>query len=549
MKPFLPVLALALLNAPSALPAQEATCCDDCCCATVPDAVNGITDRELGAHMTFLASDLMRGRDTASPEIRVAAEYLATRLQAAGAEPSGDPGRGGKTYFQRFPLEYVTPKAKGTTMALIVERGDSRRIVPWSLFADFSTFPFGLAPGEIEAPIVFAGHGVVDEEHGHDDYADLDVKDRFVLVLDGPGDASPSSRRRVGSSAKRAEAQKRGALGLIVVHKPGEATRPSINPDDRRRSFDRPRMNLGGGSSSIPVLTLEDHARDVLTRDADLDLADDDLKPRPLDGLRLRFTFAADREIKHDRNVVGLFPGSDPEKQNEIVIFSAHYDHVGVNDRGEIFNGSDDNASGTSALLEIAEAFGEGPRPARSVAFLWVSGEEKGLLGSAYFADHVPLPDGMKIVADLNLDMVSRNDSKAVGITPSAKHADYSTLIPAALAALKEEQLEGKFDADSFYARTDSYNFARKGIPIIFFFSGIHDDYHQPTDDVAKADFSKAAHIARAAYRLGWRVAQAPEAPKKLKVESVAESQSSTEANDSQSEKPEPAKSGNSGSR
>ena len=236
-------------------------------------------------------------------------------------------------------------------------------------------------------------------------------------------------------------------------------------------------------------------------------------------GVRVRFKFAATRENKDDRNVFGLFPGSDPEKKKEIVVFSAHYDHVGVDEKGEIFNGSDDNGSGTSTLLEIAQAFGQGPRPARSVAFLWVSGEEKGLLGSHWFADHMNLPDGHKIVADINLDMVSRNDPKKVGVTPSPKHADYNSLVPAAQASCQAEGMEVVFDADQFYFRTDSYSFASKGIPSIFFFSGIHADYHRPTDDVEKADVEKAARIARAAYRLGWQAAQGSEAPKKIKAE------------------------------
>jgi Zn-dependent M28 family amino/carboxypeptidase len=191
-----------------------------------------------------------------------------------------------------------------------------------------------------------------------------------------------------------------------------------------------------------------------------------------------------------------------------------------VDDKGEIYNGSDDNASGTSSLLEIAQAVGLGPRPARSVAFLWVSGEEKGLLGSHWFADHLNLPEGHKIVADINLDMVSRNDPKKVGVTPSPKHGDYNSLVPVAQVSCRAEGMEVVFDADQYYFRTDSYSFANKGIPSIFFFAGVHADYHRPTDDFDKADLEKAARVARAAFRLGWQAAQAREAPKKIKAES-----------------------------
>ena len=167
---------------------------------------------------------------------------------------------------------------------------------------------------------------------------------------------------------------------------------------------------------------------------------------------------------------------------------------------------------------EVAQALGPGHHvPASSVAFLWVAGEEKGLLGSQWFADHMNLPTNYKIVADINLDMVSRNDSKKIGVTPSPKHGDYNSLIPIAQSSCKTEGMEVVFDADQYYFRTDSYSFARKGIPIIFFFSGIHADYHRPTDDIEKADLEKAGRMTRAAYRLGWQVAPGTGHPRRSK--------------------------------
>ncbi len=276
-------------------------------------------------------------------------------------------------------------------------------------------------------------------------------------------------------------------------------------------------MTVGPAPASIPLFTLADPIRDMLFKETGLDPAQ--AKPRVLDGVHAKFSFAAKKDVKEDRNVIGFFPGTDPEKKKEVIIFSAHYDHVGVGADGQIFNGSDDNASGTSALLEIAEAFGDGPKPARTIAMLWVSGEEKGLLGSQWFADHIPLPEGYKIVADINIDMVSRNDGKSIGLTPSEKHPSYNTLAIQAKESANAEGLELKYDADQFFERTDSANFARKGIPVVFFFSGIHPDYHRPTDDVEKADFDKAARVARAAYRLGWLTAQAPDVPTKTKAQ------------------------------
>jgi hypothetical protein len=494
---------------------------------TVPEAVKSITAKEIGGHLRFLASDLMRGRDTASPEVRLAGEYLAAHLFGAGAEPLGDQGPNGRGYFQRFPLEVVTAREEGTDLSVIVALNGSRRVVPCKLGTDFVVFPRGIAAGEIEAPIVFAGFGRVDPGQKIDDYAGLDVKNRFALVYDGrpggQGGTGQGGRRRMRPNftafGKIEPARKNGALGVLVMEPPGkESPAPESAFTGRNIGFSRPMMSLGHAPTGMPAINLADSVRDVLVGACGL-TAESKGQLLGAGGVRARFRFAANTEIKEDRNVVGFFPGSDPEKKKEIIIYSAHYDHVGVNEKGEIHNGSDDNASGTSALLEIAQAFGQGPRPARSVAFLWVSGEEKGLLGSHWFADHMSLPTDHKIVADINLDMVSRNDPKKVGVTPSPEHGDYNSLVPAAQASCRVEGIDVVFDADEFYFRTDSYSFANKGIPIIFFFSGVHADYHQPSDDVEKADLEKASRIARAAYRLGWQVAQGREAPRKIKPE------------------------------
>jgi hypothetical protein len=488
---------------------------------SVPEAVKSITGKELGGHLRFLASDLMKGRDTASPETRLAAEYLAAHLFAAGAEPMGDQEQGAKSrsYFQRFPLEVVTPREEGTELSLVLELNGSRRVIPCKLGTDFVLYPRGIVPGEVEAQVVFARYGRVDPGRKVDDYEGLDVKNRFVLVYAGEPQAGPGPAPFFNPFAKVEPARKNGALGLLIVQPPGRESAAQGQPfSGRNLGFARPSMSLGHGTPGLPAIGLADPIRDVLV--GALGLATDS-KGQLLGGggVRARFKFEATRENKEDRNVFGLFPGSDAEKKKEVIVYSAHYDHVGVDERGEIFNGSDDNGSGTSTLLEIAQAFGLGPRPARSVAFLWVSGEEKGLLGSRWFADHLDLPEGYKIVADINLDMVSRNDPGKIGVTPSPGHGDYNSLVPTARASCRTEGMEVVFDADQYYFRTDSYSFASKGIPSIFFFAGVHADYHRPTDDVEKADIEKAARVARAAYRLGWLTAEGGEAPKKIKAE------------------------------
>jgi hypothetical protein len=486
----------------------------------VPEAVNSITGREIGGHLRFLASDLMRGRDTATAESRLAGEYLAAHLFAAGAEPGNVADPDQKSYFQGFPLEVVTPQVQGTELTLAIDQNGAKRVVHCNLGSDFFVRPQGLVPVEVEAFVVFAGYGRSGSEAKADDYAGLNVKNQFVLVYEGqPGDQGDDSGAAARSllEAKIQAARKHGAQGLLIVEPPGRRS------DARELAFlarnpglMRPSMSLGSAPAELPALRLADPIRDLVVDALGLT---PECKPQDVqECLRVRFRYAARKELKTDRNVVGLFPGSDPAKRHEVILFSAHYDHVGVNEQGEIFNGSDDNASGTSALLEIAQAVGQGPRPARSIAFLWVSGEEKGLLGSHWFADHPCLPAGFKIVADINLDMVSRNDPHKVGVTPSPGHAEHNTLVPTAQESCKAEGMEIVFDADQYFHRTDSASFAGKGVPVIFFFAGVHADYHRPSDDFDKADTEKAARVARAAYRVGWHFARGGELPAKTKA-------------------------------
>ena len=480
-----------------------------------PDTVKGILPRTIQGHMSFLASDLMRGRDTATPEIRLAAEYLATRLVAAGAEPMGDLVDGKRTFFQSYPLEQIMLPIETTELAIKVP-GQNTEVKP-RFNDEFVIWPiFNVTPGKFSGPVVFAGYGLVDADAKYDDYAGLDVNGKFVLVHDGaPGGDVKIARTDI--EFKREQAQNHGAIGLLVVHAAGVTADPYTKTlSFAKRMAGRPQLRTPQPKAStkrIPVVYLEDNIRDRLLPAPAAGTA---RKNGALEGVETSFNFPLAIETINDRNVVGIFPGADPEKSKEIVIYSAHYDHVGTDAEGKIFNGSDDNASGTSSLLEIAEAYGESVRPSRSVAFLWVSGEEHGLWGSKYFSDHPSIPEGSSIVADLNLDMVSRNDGTEIGMTPSPKHPDFSTMIPQAQEACKLEGLTPLFNADEFYGRTDSYNFAAKGIPVIFFFSGIHADYHQPTDDVEKADFDKAARISRTAFRLGWQVAQDAEKPHKI---------------------------------
>jgi Zn-dependent M28 family amino/carboxypeptidase len=223
-------------------------------------------------------------------------------------------------------------------------------------------------------------------------------------------------------------------------------------------------------------------------------------------------------------NTVGILEGSDPTLRNEYVLFSAHMDHVGVAANGRcqarggdsICNGADDDASGTVAVIELAEAFAQlQPRPRRSMIFLTVSGEERGLWGSSFFADHPPVPMG-QVVANVNMDMVGRNWTDTI-VVIGRQHSDLGATLERVNAAhpeLNMRAIDDIWPEENFYRRSDHYNFALKGVPILFFFNGTHPDYHQVSDHPDKIDADKEARLAQLVFYLGYDIAQATERPK-----------------------------------
>lgn len=217
-------------------------------------------------------------------------------------------------------------------------------------------------------------------------------------------------------------------------------------------------------------------------------------------------------------NVVGLVEGSDPVLKGEYVVFSAHMDHVGIGQPvggDSIYNGADDNASGTAAVLALAEAFARAKAPPRrSIIFLTVSGEEEGLWGSAYFASHTPVPID-SIIADLNIDMIGRNWRDTI-VTIGREHSDLGPTVARVAAAhpeLRMATIADPWPNENFYFRSDHYNFARRGVPALFFFSGTHADYHGPDDEIDKIDFEKETRIVRLLYYFGTEITNATARP------------------------------------
>jgi hypothetical protein len=217
-------------------------------------------------------------------------------------------------------------------------------------------------------------------------------------------------------------------------------------------------------------------------------------------------------------NTVGILEGSDPRLKGEYLVYSAHMDHIGVTSgqRDSINNGADDDASGTAGVVELAEAFSRpGARPRRSIIFLTVSGEEKGLWGSNYFSEHPPVPIG-QIVANINIDMIGRNWADTI-VAIGKEHSDLGATLNRVNAAHPElgmTAIDDRWPQERFYFRSDHYNFARKGIPILFFFNGVHEDYHEVTDSPDKINSDKEARILRLLFHLGQDIGNAPNRPK-----------------------------------
>ncbi len=477
---------------------------------------------DLQAHLEVLASDAYEGRETGTRGAEMAANYIADYFADLGLVRYD-----GQTYFQEVLLN-----RNEAPMAHAQVVGGKRAVVDSLTFLDEFMFYPGLeAEDVVGLPLVFAGYGV--QTAGWDDYAGLDVKGQIAVVLSGvPTDRSgdgyfndPAEERRWAESweAKRELAAELGAAGLVVVSPDYATIRSRMKPWLTRESLTLVREEEPESDEvTLPLyLTGEETLEGWLDRAGFKSIAK--LKARAekrseMDrGLLGTWSFqqAVQRSPITAHNVLGYLPGTD--LADELLIITAHYDHVGVID-GEIHNGADDDGSGTVTVLELASAFAqaasEGHGPRRSILFMTVVGEEKGLLGSEWYADH-PIWPLESTVANLNVDMIGRvddahaDDERYVYLIGSDKlSTELHEISEAANAEYTNLALDYTFNApddpNRFYYRSDHYNFAKNGIPVIFYFSGVHEDYHKPGDDVEKILFEKTAEIGRLIFHTAW---------------------------------------------
>jgi hypothetical protein len=506
--------------------------------AAVPAAAQGITPEEasLKAHVQFLASDAMRGRDTGSPELAVAEQYVAAQMLAAGLKPGGSNG----SWLQPVPLVSYRSAGKGS---LTLKRGAAATPLEWG--KDYLARASANAPSvSLAAPVVFAGYGVVDRTSGYDDYKGLDVRGKIVAVLrDAPHSLNSEVRAHLGQPDEQARiAAEHGAVGVILIE--GHARRAVFPFEASIDYWDSPAMTWAGadgkahseGPSAPAFAYLSMAGAAKLFAGSKLDwaavLAADKAGTKlPTGDLGVTAEGTAKTEIKTltASNVVGVLEGSDPALKGEYVVLSAHLDHVGVgkpNAAGDaIYNGAMDNAVGTAAMLEVARALQEaGKRPRRSILFVAVTAEEKGLVGSDYFAANPTVPKG-SIVANVNLDMpiltYRFEDLVAYG-------ADRSSIGPVVADVAAKEGVKLVPDPapeQASFVRTDHYSFVRAGVPAVSLEPGpggpgkaatdefIEKHYHQPSDEVGLVDFTQGVRFVRINAAIARAIADADARP------------------------------------
>jgi hypothetical protein len=493
-----------------------------------PAQQDSLSPSALRAWLTYLSSDELEGRAVFSEGLGLAAAYIASQLKEAGVKPGGDNG----SYFQRVEVQTINTTRHST---LTVEVNGQQRT-----FEDGKGITFPLNVGAKRSltldQVQFTGYGLnLSDEH--DDYQDLDVKGKVVVWL-GLGPKGPTLqqlRRQLNARAAYAILE-RGAAASIGVPNAPPANPPAILPPLPVEFTTVQPLNM----IIEPNVTARDEFLEFLFSASEMSYAQlkakadqhEELPRFALKNVKLTFNLDADYKVittRYTRNVVGIVEGTD--LKNSYVALGAHYDHTGYTqgvlaaDRTDrINNGADDDGSGTTALIGLARTFASGPPIKRSLLFVWHTGEESGLWGSRYHAEHpvAPLAD---IVAQLNIDMIGRRkdnldaESNTLYLVGADRiSSELHNLTVDANASLTTPmilnfELNDSRDPERVYYRSDHYSYATKGIPIVFFTSGLHPDYHRVSDTVEKIDFEKLAHTAQLIHETGRRLANLDHAP------------------------------------
>jgi hypothetical protein len=464
------------------------------------NAVASITPGDVARRVGILADDSMLGRDTPSRGLELTAQYVADEFRRFGLKPGGGNG----SWFQRYPIS--RRRLDLARSRVVLEAGAT------SVTARLDASARHVS-GDIPREAVSGSAVLVGGPVSPDAVSQMDLRDKIVLYVHDYSRTIPGNATQVARALRVS-----GARAIVAISNLDSAAFAARLP---RSAPERYGMDLRLGSP--PSVEVTETAIASVLRASKVELAEvrgaASAVSRELPGVTatvdLRETVT---ESLSAPNTVGILEGSDPELRKEYLVFSAHMDHVGITPgtRDSINNGADDNASGTAGVIELAEAFSRpGARPKRSMIFLTVSGEEKGLWGSRWFSEHPTVPLE-QLVADINLDMLGRNWADTI-VAIGKEHSDLGATLERVNAAhpeLRMTAIDDRWPEERFYFRSDHYNFARKGVPAIFFFNGVHEDYHRVTDSPEKINGEKESRILKLLYYFGREIGDAPARPK-----------------------------------
>lgn len=460
--------------------------------STAWNYANTITSKELKKHLNIIASDEYEGRETGKKGQKLTMEYLINEFISYGIDDVE-----GMNYKQVFPL--IEQENEGIDLFINKKKFSHNK--------DFTVSPSILSKMELKESLIFVDYGI-EEEH-YNNYENKEVKGKAVFILNGKPQDADKIKNNWTIKNKIELAKKKGAIAVFIN---------SNRLDESLKKFEhfykKPRTvlanEISNSENEIPVITLTERAMNKILKSTK--------------NKKSTFQLIVDKPTSNmtSENVLAYIPGKD--KKEELIVITAHYDHLGKEGK-EVFNGADDDGTGTVSLLEIAQAFQmavkEGHRPKRSILIMPVSGEEKGLLGSKYYADNPVFPLE-KTVANLNVDMIGRydeahqNDSNYIYLIGSDRlskelHEVSEKVNQNYMNFNLDYTFNKENDPNRFYYRSDHYNFAKNGVPVIFYFSGVHEDYHKASDTVEKIDFEKTARVAQLIFLTAWEIANRAE--------------------------------------